>query len=101
LAFTDHHAAEKLRELREAAGYNSAEALASAIGLAAHKADWGKRGTVDAWTIRKIEQGHVPGPRIRFVLASYFECEQNAIWEPRNWKPVERSIATSRKAVSA
>ncbi len=101
MAFTDHHAAEKLRELREAAGYNSAEALALAIRLAAPEAEWGKRGTVDAWTIRKIEQGHVPGPRIRFVLAGYFGCSQSTIWEPRNWKPVERSIAACRRTVSA
>jgi hypothetical protein len=101
MAFTDYNAAERLRELREAAGYNSAEALGLAIRLAAPKTEWGKRGTVDAWTIRKIEKGHVPGPRIRFVLAGYFECDQREIWEPRNWQPVERSIAASRKAVTA
>jgi hypothetical protein len=103
MAFTDYTAADKLRELREAAGYNSAEALATAIRLAAPKAKatWGKRGTVDAWTIRKIEEGHVPGPRIRFVLAGYFGCEQNEIWQSRNWKPVERSVAVASRGVTA
>jgi hypothetical protein len=101
MAFTDHHAANEIRSLREAAGYNSAEQLATAIRIAAPKAPWGKRGTVDAWTIRKVEEGHVPGPRIRFVLASYFGRDQTDIWQPRNWQVVETSIATARKQAAA
>jgi hypothetical protein len=101
MAFTDHHAADAIRGLREVAGYNSAEQLATAIRIAAPKAPWGKRGTVDAWTIRKVEEGHVPGPRIRFVLAGYFEREQADIWQPRNWQVVETSVAAARKRVAA
>lgn len=51
----------------------SPEALAADIKMRAKSEPWGARGTVDAWTIREIEdRGHIPGPRIRFVLASYF-----------------------------
>lgn len=103
MAFADHTAASKIRVLREQAGYNSAETLATAIRVAAAKgAEWGRRGTVDAWTIRKIEEGHVPGPRIRFVLASFFDVEAEEIWQQRNWKPIGTSIAVaSRKATNA
>lgn len=86
MAFIDHTAAAKIRDLREEAGYNSPEALASAIKLASKTATWGSRGGVDAWTIRAIERGHVPGPRIRFVLASYFDRTAREIWIERNWQ---------------
>jgi hypothetical protein len=101
MAFTDYAAADKLRALREGAGYNSAEALAAGIKLKAASAPWGHRGTVDPWTIRMIERGHVPGPRIRFVIASYFDKQPTDIWDSRNWKPIPVSIATARKTVSA
>jgi hypothetical protein len=101
MAFIDHRAADEIRRLREDAGYNSAEQLAAAIRLAAPKAPWGKRGTVDAWTIRKVEEGHVPGPRIRTVLAGYFGLAQRDVWQPRNWQVVEVSIATANKRAAA
>lgn len=101
MAFADYTAAETIRDLREAAGYNSPETLAAAIRSASGKAKWGKRGTVDPWTIRKIEQGHVPGPRIRFILASFFEVEQREIWQSRNWKPLKTSIAIASRKASA
>jgi hypothetical protein len=100
MAFTDYTAADKLRELREGAGYNSAEALALGIRAASFTADWKHRGTVDAWTIRKVEAGHVPGPRIRFVLARYFDLDQADIWQPRNWKAVDVSIALAGRALA-
>jgi DNA-binding XRE family transcriptional regulator len=101
MAFTDYIAAEKIRDLREGAGYNSAEALAGSIKVKTPTADWRHRGTVDAWTIRMVERGHVPGPRIRYVLAAYFGVAISDIWQPRNWKPVDVSIATARKATVA
>lgn len=101
MAFTDHTAAASIRELREGQGYNSPEALAAAIKLAAPKSGWGHRGTVDAWSIRAIEdKGHVPGPRIRFVLASYFGREVSDIWVAKNWKVAGQPVAT-RKRVPA
>jgi hypothetical protein len=99
MAFVDHTAADKLRQLREARGYNSPEALAGAIKIAAKTADWGHRGSVDGWTLRRCEEGHVPGPRIRFVLSSYLG---DPIWNTQNWKPVSKSVAAkARKAVPA
>lgn len=101
LAFIDHIAASTIRDLRESAGLNSQEQLASAIRIASEKASWREKGTVDAWTIRKIEQGHVPGPRIRFVLASYFGREAKDIWQARNWQAVETSVATGKRKQAA
>lgn len=31
-------------------------------------------------TIRLIEKGHVPGPRIQYAIASYFEQRPTDIW---------------------
>ena len=79
----DHAAAQRIREMREARGY-SPEALAAAIRDAAQDAPWGDRGAVDAHTIRRIEKtGHVPGPRIQFVLASFFGLVPHELWLPR------------------
>jgi DNA-binding XRE family transcriptional regulator len=79
----DHAAAQRIREMREAQGY-SPESLAAAIKAAAADAPWGERGAVDAHTIRRIEKhGHVPGPRVQFVLANYFGLTVHELWEPR------------------
>lgn len=101
MAFIDHTAASAIRQLREDAGHNSAEALAGAIRAAAPRAAWGDRGTVDAWTIRMVEKGHVPGPRIRFVLASFFGRVPSEIWQAQNWTPVDVSVATAHRKVLA
>lgn len=80
----DHAAAQRIREMREAQGY-SPEALANAIKTASANAPWGDRGAVDAHTIRRIEKhGHVPGPRIQFVLSSFFDLTPHELWVPRS-----------------
>lgn len=83
MALIDQGAAHELTCLREAAGFNSPEELAAAITRAARTAQWGTRGTVNAWTLRQIEKyGRVPGARIRFVIAHFFGVSQNDIWRP-------------------
>jgi hypothetical protein len=80
----DHIAADKLIHLREARGL-SPEGLSLAIKRAAPDAAWRERGAVDAHTIRRIERrGHVPSPRVRFVLAQFFDIEPGEIWAPHN-----------------
>lgn len=82
MQITDHRAASRLVELRELNGINSPEALAQAIRVAALAQPWGEKGTVDAHTIRRIERfGHVPGARIRFVIAHYFGLRPDELWE--------------------
>lgn len=84
MALIDHYAAQRLRDMREERGL-SPEALSREIALMAEKADWGSRGAVDAHTIRRIERrGHVPGPRIAFVVANYFGLRPNELWMPSN-----------------
>jgi transcriptional regulator with XRE-family HTH domain len=84
MAFIDHVAAQNLRSLREERGL-SPEALATEIRLAAKTAPWGMRGCVDAHTLRRIERrGHVPGPRIQFVLSHFFGVDRREIWNPTN-----------------
>ncbi len=103
MPYADYTAANTVRNLREAAGFNSPEELEAAIRVAAEKgAPWAHRGTVNAWTIRKIEEGHVPGARIRYVLSSYFKREpSDPIWETRNWEIVETSIALAKKKATS
>ena len=80
MPYTDRVAAQILKQLREDSGL-SPEALALEIRQAARTAPWGNRGAVDAHTIRRIEaDGHIPGPRVRFVLAHYFDVQPNEIW---------------------
>lgn len=82
MALIDHFAAQRLREMREDRGL-SPEQLASELRRAARSAPWGERGCVDAHTIRRIERhGHVPGPRVQFVLANFFGCPMRDIWVP-------------------
>lgn len=73
----DLDGAMALRELREARGLTP-EALAADIARMAYE-----RGSVDASTIRRIEKfGHVPRPRVAFVLAAYFEMVPHELWPP-------------------
>jgi hypothetical protein len=84
MAFIDHFAAQRLRQMREEAGL-SPEAMADQIRRAAKTAPWGDRGAVDAHTIRRIERrGHVPGPRVQFVLSNFFGTQMRDIWVPAN-----------------
>lgn len=84
MPFIDHVAARRLTDLREAAGH-SPESLALAIRDAAGRNAWGERGTVDAHTIRRIErEGHVPGVRVRFVVAHFFDLPPHRLWQSRN-----------------
>jgi ribosome-binding protein aMBF1 (putative translation factor) len=79
----DFAAAQRIREMRESQGL-SPEALAAAVKEAAETAPWGNRGAVDAHTIRRIEKtGHVPGPRVQFVIANFFGVVLHDLWEPR------------------
>lgn len=85
----DHAAAQRIREMREARGY-SPEALSAAIKEAGKDAPWGDRGAVDAHTIRRIERsGHVPGPRVQFVLANYFDLTPHELWLPQRSRLAE------------
>lgn len=78
----DTYAAGRLTELRESQGL-SPEALAYEINRAALTKGFGRRGAVDAHTIRRIErQGHVPGVRVAFVIASYFGMVPHELWVP-------------------
>jgi len=89
----DHVAAHRIREMREAQGY-SPESLAAAIREAAKSAPWGNRGACDAHTIRRIEnKGHVPGPRVQFVLAAFFGLTVHELWLSRSSRNVDRSAA--------
>lgn len=84
MPMVDFAAAQRIREMREAQGY-SPEALAAAIRDAAQTAPWGDRGAVDAHTVRRIErEGHVPGPRVMFVLARFFDLTPHELWLPRS-----------------
>lgn len=80
----DIHAAQRLRDLRVERGL-SPEALAQEIAAASRKAGWGERGAVNAHTLRRIEgQGHIPGPRVAFVVAAYFGLKPTELWDPGN-----------------
>jgi DNA-binding XRE family transcriptional regulator len=84
MALIDHYAAQRLRDMREERGL-SPETLAAEIREHIKSQGWGSRGAVDPHTIRRIERrGHVPGPRIAFVIANYFELRPNELWLPAN-----------------
>lgn len=86
MALIDTYAGQRITEMRQALGM-SPEDLAADIAEAAATAPWGKRGAVDAWTIRRIEsKGHVPGPRVMFVLANYFGMVPHELWDARHAK---------------
>lgn len=96
VALIDHAAAQSIREMREARGY-SPEALSAAIRDASKDAPWGDRGAVDAHTIRRIEKhGHVPGPRVQFVLSAFFGMTPHEMWRPSSGR-----VATPRNRMAA
>lgn len=79
MAFTDHYAASTIKEWREERGL-SPEALAAEINTAGRERGLGPKYTVHAHTIRRIESGHVPGVRVRLVIASFFETSPHKLW---------------------
>lgn len=89
MGFIDTAAAAQLKEMMDEHGL-TAESLALRLKLTADiairsgDAPWaGYRGTVDATTIRRIiDEGHVPGPRVRGVLANYFNLAPRELWRP-------------------
>lgn len=93
-AFTDDVAAARIERMREDRGL-SQEGLANAVKVFAKDQGWYKvrrgraQGGVDAFTIRRIESGHLPSERVRLVLALYFGKQPRDIWEPRNRRPVK------------
>lgn len=93
MPFTDHHAAHRLAELREARGL-SQEGLAKAIRRHALANGWLKPdglGAVDPDTIRRIERdGHCPSERVRLVISLFLGVQIRDIWEPGNRRYVER-----------
>jgi transcriptional regulator with XRE-family HTH domain len=87
MPFIDPEAATLVRALREARGL-SPEALAREITVMAAGEGW-TRGSVDAYTIRRIEgtasrnrPGRVPSARVAFVVAHYFGMRPHDIWKP-------------------
>lgn len=82
MPMVDFAAAQRIKEMREAQGF-SPEALAAAVREASQTEPWGERGAVDAHTVRRIERsGHVPGERVRFVLARFFGMTPHELWLP-------------------
>lgn len=88
----DFLGSKRLRELREDQGL-SPEALAQEIRSRAMAEGW-KRGTVDAYTIRRAERGFVPSLRSRHVLASYFQVRPGEIWNQDGWVRVDAEALT-------
>jgi transcriptional regulator with XRE-family HTH domain len=85
----DRYAAGFIAELREERGL-SAEGLANEIRAARVKDARGRDlGTVDAHTIRRIERdGHVPTPRVKLLIATFFGERMTDIWRPRSGRGV-------------
>jgi hypothetical protein len=90
MPFVDYTAADRIRELREDRGLSN-EALANAIKRYALEQDWAKvHGTVDPFTLRRIEHdGHCPSERVRVVIALFFEVRPRDIWRRENRREVE------------
>lgn len=93
MPFTDRQAARKIRELREDAGY-SQEGLAAALRRKANAGNWPHEvGTVDAFTIRAIEDhDHVPSQRIKVALSLFFGVSHRELWERDNSVRVDSPI---------
>lgn len=79
MAFIDHYAASTIKEWREERGL-SPEALAVEINAVGRDRGLGPKYTVHPHTIRRIEGGHVPGIRVRMVVASFFEMPPHKLW---------------------
>lgn len=83
----DYRAGDYIRELRESRGYGVKE-LAEAIEEIATKSGE-PRYTVSSRSIYRIEEeGQIPGPRIKFALAQFFDVPMSDIW-----RPVRRKVA--------
>lgn len=90
--FVDYSGGDTLRGLREDAG-KSWNGLADAIRRRAIQSGWTHAdgpGTVDADTIHRIEEGHLPSLRVQVVLALYFGTDRREIWKPENRRSVMR-----------
>ncbi len=88
MPFIDPQASNLLRELREHRGLSPEDLAAEIKAMAMSLGPAWTRGTVDAYTIRRIEgtpdsqrPGLVPGPRVRFVIAHYFDKRPDQIWK--------------------
>lgn len=103
MPYTDHRAADRLRELREDAGL-SVEGLATAIRTKARSEGWtkpGGHGAIDAFTLRRIERdGHCPSERKRLVLALYFGLGPRDLWMPANRRYVDSDGKKRKKAAA-
>lgn len=109
MGLIDTGAADRLAELMEGHGWTP-ESLALEIRLEVELATktnqlprWGKLGTVDASTIRRIlDHGHVPGPRVKSVLARFFDRGMGEIWRPtaRQRKTPPRPLAIPEAAAA-
>lgn len=93
MPFTDRQAAVKIRELREDAGYTQ-DGLAKALRRKALAGGWPPEiGTVDAFTIRAIEDhDHVPSQRIKVALSIFFDVSHRDLWKRENSVPIAEPI---------
>lgn len=93
MPFIDRHAATRLTELREDAGL-SQEGLARAVRLKSETEGWYKvHGSVDAFTIRAIEDfGHCPSERVRVALSLFFGVPHRELWQPAQRRPIATSL---------
>jgi hypothetical protein len=88
MPYIDKAAAARVKGERESRGL-SPEALAREIRSLASQRGW-KLGTVDAYTIRRIEgtaqrDPLVPSIRVRCVLGLYFGIPHQQIWDESRW----------------
>jgi ribosome-binding protein aMBF1 (putative translation factor) len=82
----DFRAADYVRELRESRGLGRRD-LAEAIETLASKGTDVLPYTVSDRTIHRIEEdGAIPGPRVRFAIARFFDVPMADIWRPRRRK---------------
>lgn len=95
----DPVAGEFIRRLRIGGGY-SPEDLARAIrehgtakGLDAN------RVSISGDTIRLVEKGHIPGPRVKFALSHYFQVRPGQIWKD-DALPENENVFPQREAVA-
>lgn len=91
--FVDYSGADAVRRLREDAG-KTWNGLAAAIKRRGIQNGWtcpDGPGTVDADTIRRIEEGHLPSLRVQVVLCLYFGVDRRAIWKLENRRPIMRA----------
>lgn len=100
MPYIDTVASSRIRAERRARGL-SPEALAEEIAEMARREGW-KTGTIDAYTIRRIEgtskrHGRIPQLRVQCVLGLYFGMPHQEIWrdEHRVWLDEDRKLAAA------